>query len=228
MLSIPRRSVRSSRTRVVGGKGRACRGLALAFIAAGCAQAPPSPPAPVPPAHQQATVRPGDAVRILVWREGDISGQYAVDDRGIITLPLLGERAVAGIEAAELHDRLIAEYREYLQNPSIAVTVLRRITILGAVAQPGLYQVDATISLSEALGMAGGIAPTGDRDDIRVMRGDAVVHSRLDQALALGSVDIRSGDRIVVGERSWIVRNSGALLGSVVGAAAGITIALIR
>jgi polysaccharide export outer membrane protein len=163
-----------------------------------------------------------------VWGQDDVSGEYAVDDRGIITLPLLGEREVAGLDPADLRDRLVAEYREYLQNPSISVTVLRRIIVLGAVGQPGLYQVDATISLSEALGMAGGITPAGNVDDIRVMRGNAVVRSGLDQALGLDAVDIRSGDRIVIGEKGWIARNSGALLGSVLGAAAGITIALIR
>lgn len=151
-----------------------------------------------------------------------------VDDRGIVTLPLLGEREVTGLHPAELHDRLVADYREYLQNPSIEVTVLRRVNILGAVGQPGLYQVDATISLSEALGMAGGISPVGNPDDIRVMRGAEVVHGGLDRALLVGSVDIRSGDQIVVGEKRWLARNSGALLGSLVGAATAITIALIR
>lgn len=207
---------------------RGCRGLAMALLVAGCGQAAPPVPVTMPAPLARATVLPGDAVRLQVWRENDISGQYAVDDRGVITLPLLGEREVAGLAPADLHDRLIAEYREYLQNPSISVTVLRRITVLGAVGQPGLYQVDATISLSEALGMAGGITPAANANDIRVMRGEAVVQSGLDQALALGVVDIRSGDRIVVGEKNWIARNSGALLGSLVGAAAGITIALIR
>ncbi|HUE95404.1 MAG TPA: polysaccharide biosynthesis/export family protein [Longimicrobiaceae bacterium] len=200
----------------------------MALLVASCGQASPPGPAPIPAQFARATVRPGDAVLVQAWREDDISGQYPVDDRGVITLPLLGEREVAGLDPAELHDRLIAEYREYLQNPSVSVTVLRRITILGAVGQPGLYHVDATISLSEALGMAGGITSAGNANDIRVMRGEAVVQSGLDQALVLGVVDIRSGDRIVVGEKNWIARNSGALLGSVVGAAAGITIALIR
>lgn len=207
---------------------RGWRGLAMALLVASCGQTSPPAPAPMPSAAARPIVRPGDAVGVRVWREDDMSGQYPVDDRGVITLPLLGEREVAGLHPAELRDRLIAEYREYLQNPSISVTVLRRITVLGAVGQPGLYQVDATISLSEALGMAGGITPVGDGNDIRVMRGEAVVQSGLDQALAVGVVDIRSGDQIVVGEKSWITRNSGALLGSLVGAAAGITIALIR
>jgi hypothetical protein len=44
----------------------------------------------------------------------------------------------------------------------------------------------------------------------------------------VGSVDIRSGDQIIVGEKGWLRRNPGALVGSLVAAAAGITIALIR
>lgn len=179
-------------------------------------------------AEANRSLRPGDAVQVRVWREEDLSGRFTVDDRGIVTVPLLGERHVAGLEPAELRDNLLADYREYLQNPSIEVTVLRRINILGAVTQPGLYPVDATISLSEALGMAGGITPTGDEDDIRVVRDGRVIHRALDQATLVGAVDIRSGDQVVVGEKGWFARNPGALLGSLLGAAAVILTALLR
>lgn len=143
-------------------------------------------------------------------------------------MPLLGERQVAGLEPSELRDNLLTDYREYLHNPSIEVTVLRRINILGAVTQPGLYPVDATISLSEALGLAGGITPEGDADDIRLYRDDRVVSRDLDRGVLVGDVDIRSGDRIVVGEKNWFERNPGALIGSLIAAAAGVTVALIR
>lgn len=195
---------------------------------AACSSSPPPSTAPATNVRPDLGLRPGDAVRIQVWREGDLSGTFTVDDRGVVTLPLLGEREVAGLEPAELRDDLLTDYREYLQNPSIQVTVLRRINILGAVTQPGLYPVDATISLSEALGIAGGITPTGDDDDIRVIRDGRVIHRALDQATLVGAVDIRSGDQVVVGEKSWFERNPGALLGSLLGATAVIITALVR
>lgn len=157
-----------------------------------------------------------------------MSGTFPVDDRGVVTLPLLGDRQVAGLDPAELRDNVLTDYREYLQNPSIQVTVLRRINILGAVNQPGLYPVDATISLSEALGLAGGITPSGDEDDIRVIREGRTIHRALEQSTLVGAVDIRSGDQVMVGEKGWFARNPGALLGSLLGATAVIITALIR
>jgi polysaccharide export outer membrane protein len=202
--------------------------MALAFLLAACSSTPPPSTAPADGAEPDLGLRPGDAVRVQVWREDDLSGVSTIDDRGVVTLPLLGDREVAGLAPGELRDELLVDYREYLQNPSIEVTVLRRINILGAVTQPGLYSVDATISLSEALGLAGGITPEGDADDIRLYRDDRVINRDLDRNVLVSDVDIRSGDRVVVGEKNWFERNPGALIGSLLAAAAGITVALIR
>jgi polysaccharide export outer membrane protein len=124
-------------------------------------------------------LHPGDAVRVQVWRESDLSGTFEVDDRGIVVLPLLGERAVTGLSPDDLRDTLLEDYAEYLQNPSVQVTLLRRINILGEVRSPGLYPVDATISLADALAMAGGITPNGSPDDIRLIRGGSGHPGRL-------------------------------------------------
>jgi polysaccharide export outer membrane protein len=199
--------------------------IAAALLAAACSSSPPATrPAPAP----DPGLRSGDAVRVSVWREPDVSGTFRVDDRGVVTLPLLGERQVQGMQGPALRDTLLADYRQYLQNPSIEVTVLRRINILGAVNKPGLYPVDATISLVEALGMAGGVSPTGNPDDIRLARDGRVIYEDLDRAALVGDIDVRSGDRIVVGEKSWLERNPGALIGSLLGAAVAITVALTR
>jgi polysaccharide export outer membrane protein len=210
---------------------RACLALAvvgLGLTIAACASSSPPAPEPTYGVEPALGLQPGDAVRLDVWREEDLSGTFRVDDRGVAIFPLLGDRHVAGREPAELRDELLADYREYLRNPSIEVTVLRRINILGAVGQPGLYTVDATMSLSEALGLAGGVTPEGDSDDIRLYRDDRVIKRNLDRSVLVSDVDMRSGDRIVVAEKNWFERNPGALIGSLIAAAAGITVALIR
>lgn len=200
-----------------------------ALLVAGLVACSSSPP---PSAELQRVpdpgLAPGDAVRLKIWREPETSGTYDVDDRGIVTLPLLGDLEVAGMEAPALRDRLLEDYREYFRNPSIQVTILRRVNVLGAVNAPGLYPVDATISLSEVLGLAGGITPDGDPGDIRLWRGGRVVEDDLDRAMLVGDVGIRSGDRIVVGEKGWFERNPGALIGTLIASAAAIGVALIR
>ena len=160
----------------------------------------------------EVALRPGDIVRVSIWREADLSGDFAVNERGTVVFPLLGERSVVGVPMDALRDTLIASYRVQLRNPSITITPLRRVNVLGEVQQPGLYPVDPTVSLAEVVAIAGGAAPEGDLGRIRVMRGGQVVHERLDASASLNTVDIRSGDQILVGRRSWLDRNSGSLV----------------
>lgn len=155
----------------------------------------------------EPNLRPGDAVQVQIWREPDLSGKFQVNEEGAVVFPLLGRRQVTGTTPDSLQRQLLADYREYLENPSVEVTVLRRVSILGEVRSPGLYPVDPTVSLSEALAMAGGVTPRADTDDIRLIRGEATVQSGIDRGQVVGTLPIRSGDRIWVGEKSWLARN---------------------
>jgi len=187
-----------------------------------------SPPPETAPDQASPELLPGDAVRVQVWREADLSGTFTVDDRGVITLPLLGEREVEGLNPATLRDRLLSDYTTYLQNPSIEVTILRRINILGEVRNPGLYPVDATVSMADALALAGGVTSSGDLNKIELVRDNEVVAKGVNQASMIGASDIRSGDQIVVGEKSWVSRNLAVVIGSVIAAGAIIAAAFIN
>ena len=154
------------------------------------------------------TLLPGDVVRVHIWREEDLSGEFLVDETGVVTLPLLGERRVSGMPMRQLRDQLIADYREQLRNPSITIVPLRRINVLGEVNQPGLYLADPTITLAGAIGLAGGTSPNGSMSRIRVVRNGQVIQNRPGAAVALNTIDVRSGDQIFVGSRSWLSQNA--------------------
>jgi polysaccharide export outer membrane protein len=201
--------------------------IGASLLACACASAPP-PEVSQTAGPTPSGLIPGDAVRIQVWREADLSGTFTVDERGFVTLPLLGEREVNGLEPSALRATLLSGYEEYLQNPSIEVTILRRINVLGEVRSPGLYPVDPTISLADAIALAGGITTTGDPNKIQLVRDDEVIIRGVDQAAAISASDIRSGDQIVVGQKSWFSRNIAVVLGSTIAAAAIITAALIN
>jgi len=202
-------------------------GSLVVVVAAACSSSPP-PQAAVPVSQASPELHPGDAVRVQVWREADLSGVFTVDDRGIVTLPLLGEREISGLDPLELRDVLLSDYKEYLQNPSIEVTILRRINILGAVRSPGLYPVDATISLADALALAGGVTEMADPKKIQLVRDNEIIAEGVDQAAGIGASDIRSGDQVVVGHKGWLARNSAVVLGSLVAATAIIVAATIN
>lgn len=153
------------------------------------------------------SLQPGDVVRVGIWREAELSGDFPVDPAGDATFPLLGKMHVAGIPIAALTDTLIAAYRVELRNPSITVIPLRRIYVLGDIARPGLYTVEPSTSLAAAVALAGGPNGQGDLNRIRVIRDGSVVLEKVPMQQAIHVVDVRSGDQIYIGRIPWLKRN---------------------
>ncbi len=174
------------------------------------------------PAEETMVLRPGDVVRLRIWREPDLSGDYPVDEEGVVVFPLIGPRTVTNISPDSLKRDLIEAYAVYLRHPSIDVVLLRRVNVLGAVARPGLYPVDPTMTVADVLALAGGVTPVGNPDQIQLIRDGRVITTRLGQRARLTEFSIRSGDQLYVPERSWIARNS-----NIVAAAITATVSLI-
>lgn len=154
-------------------------------------------------------LRPGDVVRLRIWREPDLSGDFPVDEKGVVVFPKIGPMSVAGQAPDQLKARLVTAYSEFLQQTSIDVTLLRRVQVLGAVRNPGLYPVDATMTVSDALALAGGTTSEGDVRKIRLIRGGRRMNVKLNSDTRIASSPIRSGDQIFVGERGLMSRNPG-------------------
>jgi polysaccharide biosynthesis/export protein VpsN len=173
------------------------------------------------------TLRPGDVLQIRVWREPDLGGDYLVDGRGEVVLPMLGRRRVADVDPDSLRAELLEAYGEFLRNPAIVITPLRRINVGGEVNRPGLYPVDPTITLSGAIGLAGGVTTQGDIRRIRVVREGRVRVHRADQANTLDDIDIQSGDQILVDRRSWFDRNSTFLVSALLSVTSVVTSIII-
>ena len=173
------------------------------------------------------SLAPGDLLRIQIWREPDLGGEFIVDVDGVVTLPLLGRVPVAGVPVDQLHANLMQQYAVHLRNPSITITPRRRVNIFGEVRTPGLYPVDPTVSLAGAIALAGGATEAGDLRRIRILREGTELRQRVGVAETLNSADIRSGDQIIVERRSWLERNSPMLLGTAINVVATIVTTLI-
>lgn len=159
-------------------------------------------------AQSHATLRPGDAILVEIWREEDLSGEFPVAVDGTVTLPLLGRQRLVEIPLDMLRDTLTAQYRVHLRNPSINITPIRRVTVLGEVQKPGLYGADPTLALAGLVAMAGGATPNGSLNRIRIVREGRVYRQRVGAGETLTSADVRSGDQIIVEQKSWFARNS--------------------
>lgn len=184
--------------------GRSLALLLLLLIlqpAAGRAQLSAAP-------DSELILQPGDLIRVTVWREPDLGGDFLINTGGTIVLPLIGERRVVGVPFNEVRDTLLAEYQVQLRNTSITILPLRRVYVLGEVARPGLLTVDPTITLAGVLALAGGATPNGDIRKIRIVRDNQVLTEAAPTHLALASADVRSGDQIFVERRNWFERNT--------------------
>lgn len=172
-------------------------------------------------------LEPGDVVQTQIWREKDLNGRWAVDERGRLTLPMLGTFVVTGVPWTQLRDSLITLYQAQIRNPSIVLIPLRRVQVLGEVTKPGNYFADPTLSLAGLVALAGGATPNGDLRRVRVVRnGKTIVESASVESLLLNA-GVKSNDQIFVDRRGWLERN-GAFVASALISTAGILVALIR
>jgi polysaccharide biosynthesis/export protein len=88
--------------------------------------------------------------------------EVRVSQEGKITLPLLGDIPVAGLTTAGLEQWLRGGYEKYLHNPAVGVQVKeyrsQPVTMMGAVKNPGVYQLTSPKTLIDMLSLAGGVS----------------------------------------------------------------------
>ncbi len=171
-------------------------------------------------------IRPGDVVRLRIWREPDLSGEFTVDETGTVVLPKLGAVTITGESAGLLRAKLVRAYEGFLSHSAVEVTVLRRLLVLGAVRNPGLYTVDQTMTVEDGLALAGGATPLGSPSHVELLRHGQKLPVRLTLRTQLTDSSIRSGDQLYVPERSWISRNPGVFVGIVSAVATTLVLAL--
>ena len=160
------------------------------------------------PVAAQDKVMPGDVVKLWVWREEELSGEFLVPQNGVVVFPKIGAQKVTELPMVELRDTLLKQFQKFLRNPSIEITFLRRVNILGAVRKAGVYTLDPTMTVAMAVAMAEGTTEHGRADRVVLIRDGERLVTDVDQRTRIGDLPIRSGDQLYVPERSWISRNS--------------------
>ena len=153
-------------------------------------------------------VLPGDRIGLRVWTAREMDGPYDVDELGDVILPRIGRVAVGGLTPSEVRDSLQKSYKEFLRGTTVEVRVLRRVGVGGEVRVPALYWVDATISLRDAIAMAGGVAPNGDQSAVLLLRSGTRVTVDLEAAGSDLPIPLLSGDQVMVPLKGWFSRNT--------------------
>ena len=161
------------------------------------------------------TFRSGDAVRVIVWQEPgasradveklEIAGDYVIDYKGNIFLPLIGDVQVAGHSQESLSSTLKEKYKPFTSGLHFVCKPLIRVTIMGMVQRPGMQLVEGTANLWELIDLAEGPERGADLEKIFVMRGGQIVAENLlekfENAYSLKEIGIQSGDQVVLEQR---------------------------
>lgn len=192
-------------------------GVAAALSFSGVAQAQqgaPEPSASEVPASSAAGTGPGreagdvayrfgsgDKLRVRVYNEDTISGEYEVDSTGNLSLQLLGSVKAAGLTLPELAGTIEHRLREegYMINPKVAIDVLnyRPFYVLGEVNRPGSYPYVAGMTVLNAIALAGGYTYRAKTSRFELIRGNG---GETNAAVEAQTV-VLPGDIIKVNER---------------------------
>jgi polysaccharide export outer membrane protein len=159
-------------------------------------------PAPVGTVAVSYHLRPGDILKIDVWGHEEFSGQFIVDETGHLQYPVIGEIDTRDVSVGDLRERMRAGLEQIFKSPFVTVTPLFRMAVLGEVRSPGLYTVDPTLSVLDVVAMAGGPAPDGNMNSIRLLRAGSELQLAFNQGRSLQEMGVRSGDQIVVPQKS--------------------------
>lgn len=158
---------------------------AAAFIALGAApsaMAASNAPPPSVSAAKAGTgiadyrIGPGDVLNVNVDQAAELSKTFQVDNSGHLLLPLVGQIPAAGRTPAQLSDDIaVALKKKYMKDPLVVVSVAEgqgeKVTVDGAVSQPGVYPLGGATTLMQAVALAKGPDPKlADTSKVAIFR----------------------------------------------------------
>jgi polysaccharide export outer membrane protein len=175
--------------------------------AAAAAAAPRASDPVVPPGYVIGT---DDLLSIVYWKDKDMSADAKVRPDGRIALPLINEVQAAGLTPEQLHDKLVEESKQYMEDANITVVVReinsRKIFITGMVNKPGPYPLTSPTTVIQLISLAGGLQEYANAKKIIVMRNENGKQISLPfnyKDVAAGknlkqNVQLKPGDTVVV------------------------------
>ncbi len=183
---------------------RAVGVIALLLLVSGCFALNSDPEAAGLAATNSMTelrLAPGDKVRVTVFGEDKLSGEYQIDNAGSLSLPLAGTIRGAGLTKPELENALTKKLQgEYLRSPKVTVEVtnFRPFYVLGEVSKPGEYPYRSGLNVLSAIAIAGGATYRASTSKVMIQRAGATEMTEYPQATM---VLVLPGDVVRVPER---------------------------
>jgi protein involved in polysaccharide export with SLBB domain len=195
----------------------------LAVVLALAAVMPISAQAGSSPVSEPASLQPGDAVLIEVWRQPELSGEFRITTTGVIAHPMYRDVSVVDVPVDDVEALIERFLKRFETEPRFVAQPLFRIALGGEVRRPDIYYLAPGTTVAEAIRDAGGVSDRGDQRRVVVRRDGRDRSLNLsDPAGEPMAATVRSGDHIIVQRRRDILREYVAPVASVTSAVLGI------
>ncbi|MDP3406186.1 MAG: polysaccharide biosynthesis/export family protein [Brevundimonas sp.] len=142
-----------------------------------------------------------DKVRVTVFGEAALTGEFLVGGNGKISLPLIGETQASGLTISEFQAEVAEALRNgFITEPRVSAEVLnyRPFYILGEVNSPGEYPYTNSLTVLNAVATAGGFTYRADNRRVYIKRADADAEAEYPLTTA---TRVAPGDTIRIRER---------------------------
>ena len=143
-----------------------------------------------------------DRVRIIVFGQPTLTGEYTLDGNGVLAFPLIGSVNAQGQTTGQLQQAIASRLDpDFLRNPSVSAEVITRrpFYVIGEVQKPGNYPYVTDMTALQAIAMAGGYTYRARQNNLYLKRLDA--NGRMVRVAATPETKVRPGDTVEVKER---------------------------
>jgi polysaccharide export outer membrane protein len=145
---------------------------------------------------------PNDKVRIIVFGQPTLTGEYSLDGNGVLSFPLIGNIPASGATTTQLQRMIAAKLEpDYLINPSVSAEIVTRrpFYVIGEVQRPGNYPYLSDMTAIHAVAMAGGFTYRARKNDFYIKRLDK--DGTMVRIEAKAGTILRAGDTLEIRER---------------------------
>lgn len=169
--------------------------------------AAPQAPPPVPDVSSAVVLVPGDGIRVAVWRQAELSGEFMIAADSTLRHPLYRAVKVAGVPMQVVEQRMRSYLQQLEANPQFVLEPLLHVTVSGEVRSPSIYTLPPEVTVAQAVVRAGGATETARTDHVRLRRdGREYVVDLTYPDLETAQTPVRSGDQIIVPRRANFFR----------------------
>jgi protein involved in polysaccharide export with SLBB domain len=145
---------------------------------------------------------PNDRLRITVFGQPTLTGEYTLDGNGVLAFPLIGNVPANGSTTIQLQQAITAKLQpDYMVNPNVSAEVITRrpFYVIGEVQKPGNYPYVTDMTAVNAIAMAGGFTRRARKNDFYIRRLDK--DGKVVRIEANVGTVLQAGDTLEVRER---------------------------